>query len=121
MLFVLAGVIEKALQTDLQLSVFIRAEADSADKCFIAQRSLIIRGLGAAKLHKIQRGASHDEHRLKILVAGEGIERQHMPAVGVDRKLAHTDEFTFRIGTVGKGIRNVFRTDACRKRLLLGL
>ena len=89
----LAGFFEEICQIHFPSAVRISRKTDGFDERLIGIFGIEEGAVNAAKVDKIERSASHDEHWLKFVELGSLGKIEDPTAVVVHRELANTAEF----------------------------
>ena len=86
---VLAGLVEEVCQIYLVSACLVFAKANGADQGFVIVVGIEECAMHAAKINKVERGASHNEHSLKIVSSLSGCEVVYHSALGAESELTH--------------------------------
>ena len=99
---VFAGFFEEICQIHFPSSVFVFGESNRFDENFIVAIGVEKCNVYAAQVDEVQRGATHDEHRLKFMTIGHGRKVKDLSPLRVHFELADAADFSINNGFVGK-------------------
>lgn len=115
----LAGFFEEICQIHFPSAVRISRKTDGFDECFVGIFGIEKGTVNAAKVDKIERGTSHDEHWLKFVEVGHLGKIKDPTAVLIHRELADTAEFSLNESLICERLRAEGHATARAERLLL--
>ena len=116
---VFAGVFEEICQINFVSAVGISRKTNGFDQGFVFAFSIKIGVMHTAKVDKVQRGASHDEHWLKFVGVRNGGKVHDATAVSAHRELTDASQFSVHQRLIRKHFRAKWDLAACAKGFLL--